>query len=436
MTLPKGIYRLNRRYFIYTAILAIIAVAVMTMPAKSRTKSYNYGDAVNFQGRLIIGTTNTGEGEIFELINGHLTRQSHFKAIWDRYSRNDEFFDIAFKIEQGRLYAYLVDGRRLYKYDVTDTANPKLVRSEPDNSWDWKMGVGVVGDKVFTTGPSMVKVWTSGLVIVDSFKLKSLRQGNISFSPGGDYIFQVEGDRLSVFDTNTRQVVADKEIVATSDHNRVIYNDPTTSSIYLVDGEALKKIDISGHVQDIFYHTSDNGYDVAGIPGRSYVYFSDGIGVVKARMSDLEPIDWAYTTGIAVPNGWAIGLKAVADGAGDRVVVFNNSSILVLDENLGLIDFYRSVAEETGPQEMLALTLDKDRAAPGSMVAVTGQGFGENEELVINFAGAKTAAKADNKGRFMKIISVPDVNKTPVVADIKVTGESTGLTYSISFNIE
>ena len=423
----------------FSALLLVLTIVVsifLTQKAESRSKSYYYGDAINYNGRLIIGSTNMGEGELFELVDNELVKRAHFQSIKDLLTKQDEFFDIAFQVDSGRLYAYLVDGRRLYKYDATDITNPRLVKNVVDNSWDWFMGVEVNDDKIITTGPKMVKVWTNDFIVIDSFQLKSLRQGNIKLSQGRNYIFEISKDVFNIFDTRTRGIIAEKIIVAMGEHNRIIYNDEKTGMIYLVDDEALKKIDFAGNVQNIFYHISDVGYDVAGLDNRSYIYFSDGIGIVKSSKADLEPISWSFTPSLAAPDGWAIGLVAVAQGSSDKVIVFNNSSIIVFDENLEMIDYYESIEEELGPREMLFLAVDKDRAAAGSLISLRGGGYGVSEELDIRFESLKESVQTDKDGRFVKIMTVPEVIKPPIKTDIKVIGKNTSLTYSISFLIE
>jgi hypothetical protein len=56
------------------------------------------------------------------------------------------------------------------------------------------------------------------------------------------------------------------------------------------------------------------------------------------------------------------------------------------------------------------------------------------EDLDIDFANKDLEAKADGNGRFTRIIEVPSV--LPTKTDIKVTGQVTGKTYSIGFEIE
>jgi len=183
-----------------------------------------------------------------------------------------------------------------------------------------------------------------------------------------------------------------------------------------------------------FKHISDKGYDVDGLINSQYLYFSDGIGIVKVQKSDLKPVDWVYTTSIGAKNGWSMGLRVVEDSGGEKVIVFNDTSILIFDEKLELISYHESIEEEDRAIEPLYLKLDKNSGAPNSQISLQGGGFSPNEELIISFIKEKITQQADNQGRFIKIINVPSV--LPIRTDIKVVGKYSGLNYSIAFDIK
>ena len=67
-------------------------------------------------------------------------------------------------------------------------------------------------------------------------------------------------------------------------------------------------------------------------------------------------------------------------------------------------------------------------------MSLRGAGFGPYEDLEISFSGDRFYTKADEFGKFIKMVQVPSV--FPRNTDIKVDGERTGLTYSVSFEIE
>ena len=121
---------------------------------------------------------------------------------------------------------------------------------------------------------------------------------------------------------------------------------------------------------------------------------------------------------------------------GDKIVVFNNSNILVLDEKLNKVASAAAEDEDNSvyATENLFLNLDKNRAAPGGQVSVNGGGFFPYEELSLELAGSKQTIKTDNRGRFRQILNVPTA--TAGNYDIKATAAVSKLTYSISFTIE
>ena len=153
---------------------------------------------------------------------------------------------------------------------------------------------------------------------------------------------------------------------------------------------------------------------LVAIIGGGYVYFSDGIGIVKIRKSDMAPVDWAYTTELGAGSGWAMGLRVVENTQGQEIViVFNGSSLLVFDSDLNLIDSYNAGEAIMPAPEPLFLSVDKNRAAPNSLLSLRGNGFGANEEIKIKFAGNNYIAQTDQTGFFKTIITVPEV-KAPL----------------------
>lgn len=426
---------MKKKILIVTVLLSLVGSAfLIASPAKSKTKPYFSGEAVSFNGNVYIGTVNSGSFELFALENGKIYRKTAIQSV-DRES--NVFVDLLFWKENSKLYVYLINGRYLYKYDISNPIVPKEVAKLKDNSWDWFSRLSVSNGKLVTVGSKGVKVWNKDLIVVDSYNMfKDRDMGSANFSSKGDLALNLQSDTLKIYSTASRNKVAEYSIASTDKRtNREVVGDSEASLIYVVDDEALKAIDLEGKVKQEFMHTSNVGYDVAPSINPDYIYFTDGQGVVKVNKDTFKPTKWAYSY-IGTPAGsWAMGLKAVADGSSEKVVVFNGSNIWVLDQNLKTIASYESVEKETRPIEDLALTIDQNRAAPGTQVSVTGRGFGLEEDLVVEFAGLKQATiRADKNGRFQTILAVPSV--LPTAADIKVTGKNTKKTYSIGFKIE
>lgn len=430
----------DRRILVIVGIIVVLAaIAWYFLSAdtvQGRQRSYYHGDAINFNDRIVFGTTNQGAAEIFTLENGRIVRHAAFRSFHAVYSKVDNYYDLCWSEEAGRLYLYLVDGRRIYKYDATDLNDLRLLKEVKDNSWDWFMSVGRYGDRIVTTGPKGAKVFDKELTVIDNHPVNTLGQGNTALTTDQKFLVALEDGLLTIWNARFHGIAATAEITANTKAARAPYIDNLEGAIYVVDDESLKRYDLDGRVTDLFYHISDIGYAAAGFAGSRYVYFSDGIGVVKMDKSTFEPVDWSYTTELARPEGWAMGLNVVPGAGGETVIVYNNSSIIAFDQNLDLIDDYEATGEEYGPMETLSLRTDIPSAPSGTYIRLTGTGWGEAEELAVYFNGQRTFARADSGGRIDLDLLVPEKQTDkPLYTDIKVDGRKTKLTYSVSFTI-
>jgi hypothetical protein len=402
-------------------------------PTQGKTKPYYSGEAVNFNGKIFIGSTNSGKFELFALEGGKIVRKT---AVASPANENKEFYDLLFSKEGGKLFAYLTNGRYLYKYDITNPIVPIVAMKIKDNSADWTSAVEKVDGNLITVTNRGVRIWNSKYQVVDSINtIKDKNFGTASFSKNNIAI--ANKDKVTIYSAVTRQKVAEYTLALNDDRaKRNIVSNADGNLTYVVDDKSLKAINAAGEVQKEFKHISNTGYDVSSsIINPDYIYFSDGLGIVKMDKNTFKPVSWAYTTRNTPVGSWAMGLDTVNDGTGEKVVVFNGSNILVVDQNMKEVAYYESVEEDTRPIENLFLNIDKNRGAAGTQVSVVGGGFGLGEELTIYFSGIKQATvKADESGRFSAVITVPSV--LPGGADIKVTGKSTKKTYSTAFKIE
>jgi len=416
----------RRKLVLYVTIFAIVILFIPM--AKGRVKPYYSGEAVNYNGHLYIGTTNTGKFELFGLDQKKLYRKSSIMA-----QDNSNFSDLFFRKESGRLYVYLVNGE-LFKYDISNPYFPVQIAQIKDNSYDWFYGVIKAGDKIATIGTKGVKIWNNNLQVINAYNIKVNNSDNLIFSDDGAYLYNFSGSDLEIINANTRDIIVNTQLdISDNNHNQKPYSDAKDGSVFVVDDDSLRKIYLNGNKKS-FAHISNVAYDVASLPGEDYVYFSDGQGIVKVDKENLKALSWVYTTDKGARGGWAMGLDVIPSDDGDVIIVFNGSSILALDKNLDLIDYYAGREQDLSPTEPLNLSVDKYRAAPNSFISLRGGGFGAYEDLEINLSGSRFYAKTDEFGKFVKIIKVPSV--FPMKTDLKVDGERTGLTYSIGFEIE
>ncbi len=424
-----------KKIVIITVLLSLVGTVIFVgSQAKGKVKPYYSGEAASFNGKVYVGTVNSGSFELFALENGNLYRKTSIQS-QDRESK--EFADLLFWKEGGKLYVFLTNGRYLYKYDISNPVVPKEVAKIKDNSWDWFLRLDVKDGKLVTIGSKGMKVWNNEMIVVDSYNMiDNYDLGSASFSEKGDLAINMQNDKVKVYNTATRKEVAEYSI-ATNDSKAVRSAVGTSDEglVYLVDDKSFKAIGLDGEVKKEFKHISNAGYDVADSVNPDYIYFTDGMGVVKVDRDTFKPTKWAYAYADTPTGSWSMGLKVVPDGASEKVVVFNGSNIWVLDNNLNTVAYYESKEEDYRPIEDLSLGIDKNFAAPGTQVSLVGQGYGIGEDVKIEFAGVKqTVVQADVNGRFKAILTVPSV--LPGGADIKATGQSTKRTYSIAFKIQ
>lgn len=419
---------------IFTILLLIVSVAVFSYAynnAQSETRPYYSGEAVNYNGTVYFGTTNSGVCELFHLENSNIVRQTE---IISNDNNDRKFHDLAFQTNDSRLYLYLVNGTYLSKYDITDPNNYRLVNKKHDNSKDYFYAVNQANQQIVTVGNKGVKIWNEDLDVINSFDVPRKFGKAIKISDSGKFLFNTNDGRLQVTDIFRRYAVLDKNLNTAAAQPHVPFVEEVSGEVFLVDDYSLKKIDIEGNYQE-FKHTSDIGYDADGLDGQAYVYFSDGIGIVKIRKTDMKPVDWAYTTSLAGSNGWAMGLRVVPDYSSEKIIVFNGSNILVFNNSLDLIDSVAARSDDIPAPRQLFLSLSDHRGAPGAYINLSGQGFGSNENLSIYFGFRyKTSGITDKNGNFQRQLLVPMLPQGNT--DIKVVGDTSGRTYSVSFYIQ
>ncbi len=427
---------MKKQFMTAIVFVSLVALFLVVTPGRSRLKSYYSGDAISYNGKVYIASTNSGSLEVFLLDDNKLDLVAKTKAYNARFNNYDDYFDVKLNIENNRLYAYTVSHYTLYKYELNgSTLN--LVQKNTNTYWEWYNRVDKFGNDIVTVSAKGIKVFNNNLELVVAHDFKNLEAPyNISGSNSRFYINVNESDnKIEVYDRESRTIVNSFPVNFKFDKgNRRAYQD-AAGYIYVVDDYYTKKFDVSGKLLAHFEHLDFQGFDVAASGHNNNIYFSNGVGVVKLNGDTMELLDHAWTGNMGAAAGWAMGLKVVHNN-GDKIIVFNNTNILVLDDKLSKIASLVATEEsDTYPLENLYLRLDKPRATPNSTVQLSGGGFLPEEQLSISFNEDKLAnIKSDSNGRFSSIISVPNIKVG--VYDIKTEGLDSKLHYSISFKIE
>ncbi len=422
-------------------ILAVILIAISgfvffqptAYNSSEMMKPYYSGDAVSYNGRIFFASTNMGGVEIFELAGGRIDLINKFSS-YDSIRYGDPDFNSAmFKIENGKLFIYLTDGKYIYKYILSDAGNPSLVGQVMDNSWDWFVSLARCGDNFISQGAKGLKIWNSDLNVIYSNDMTNPEPGNIQMDDSCELAFSINGGDIGIFNRFANRNLPPIKISAEENHFRKILFSSGDSSFYAVDDSSVKQFDYEGKVLRSFNHTSGKGYDAAESYDGRYIYFSDGIGVVKLSKKSFQPEKWAYTADLGGKGGWAMRIFPVKGGDGEKLIVFNNGNILALDENLEKIDSYASNELDDLHTGLARIEANKKMASIGTPIRVSGQGFFPHEDVKISLADSYIYILADDYGKFRRVIETP---AAPFgIHEITAEGFASKRTDSISFSI-
>ena len=432
---------MKKSLFLITLVLIVVlAVFVVAKSGQTKTRSYYSGDAISFNGEVFIGSTNSGYLEVFYLNGKNLDPIARFKNYNPRFNNYEDFADLKFNQEGSKLFVYTISGYSLFKYEINDN-KLELVSENKNTYWEWYNRIDKFGDKIGTISAKGVKVWNNNLEVINSYDLKNqetpynLRVNN-SF-----YATNVNGDYLEIYNLENRTLAAKVAInFFQKPNNHQTYQDAELNT-YVVDDYYAKKYSLDGELLGSFRHLDYEGFDITS-SGNGFVYFSNGMGVVKLLASDMSAKDYAYTYNLAGQGGWAMGLSVVNNKGYDNIIIFNSTNILVLDHNLNkLASISASEKEEPYPLENLYLNLSHPSATNGAVITISGGGFLPNEELEIALDGNTTLVQTNNHGRFEKDIEIIGFKYGKVseikngITDIKVTGKISKLTYSTTFTV-
>lgn len=414
-------------------LLSAISLFLFVTPGKSRLKSYYNGDAISYKNQLYVATANTGSLEVFKLSGSQLDLVAKVKPYNYRFMTYGDFYDTKLSVENGTLYAYAVSNYTLYKYQLSGRSL-LLVDEVKNTYWEWYNQVDKFGNDIVTLSAKGLNVYNNKLeqVLTHDFVNKDAPY-NISGNKRFFVNVQEYGSKVIVYDRESQDIVANIPVNFKYDKgNRKAYIDEA-GSVYVVDDYYTKKFDLSGKLLGSFRHLDYQGFDITASGYTNDIYFSDGVGVVKLD-KNMDLLDYAWTGNMGEKNGWAMGLKVVYNN-GDKVVLFNNTGILVLNEKLDLVaSVSANEMVDEGPIENLYLNLDRAYAAPNSEVLLSGGGYFPYEQLDITMGKTRLNSVTDANGRLSLIIKVPQMKAGRY--DIKVEGVKSKLSYSIAFQVE
>jgi len=433
---------IRKKLFKRVALIALLAIVITPLvfinSGSTKVQPYYSGDAISYRGQVIFGSANSGYLEIFKLNGSDVDILVKTKDYDPRFNSYNDYSDVKFVAENGKLYVYATSQYTVFKYDFSELNSLKLVNKVKNNYWEWYNQIEKLGDKMALISDKGVKIINDNLDVIDTYNFTGVESYSVVSNGGNNKILGIGDSKIQIFDTSDRQISKTIPLNFNSDNqNHKAYSDVLNNNIYAVDDYYAKKFDATtGQLLASYRHLDAAGYDMESAAGNEYVYFSNGLGVVKMKKSDFSEVSSINTTTIAGPQGWAMGLKLVNTDKGDVLVIFNGSNIVLLNGRLDKIASVKAIeSADEKPQESLYLNLNHNSATVGATVNLNGGGFWAKDRLQILVGGTEiTTVNADSNGRFNVALTIPEVRKEK--QDIKVNGLDSGLTYSISFEVK
>ncbi|MGI6374203.1 MAG: hypothetical protein ACOX0C_02610 [Patescibacteria group bacterium] len=421
---------------IVLATVLVVPLMFFSRPAKSYLASYYSGDAISYQGKTYVASTNTGSLEIYQLNNDRLELIVDEKVLKPMYNTYDDFFDVKLSEESGHLYVYAVSHYTVFKFELVNN-RLVLVKELKNTFWEWYNRVDKFADELILISAKGVRVLNNDLEFVKTYQFSNLAAPYNLSGEQANFLLNVNeaSSVLEVFDKSKGQIVKNIPLdFRYSQGNRRATQD-INGHIYVTDDLYTKKFSTTGQLLASFRHLDQQGFDVLVSPNSGQVYFSNGVGVVKLD-SQLKLLDYAWATNFGGQGSWSMGIKLVQNN-GDQLVVFNNTNITILDQELKPIATARMTKEaQEWPSENLFLNLDKYQVLAGSQVTVSGGGFLSNQtiNLYLDNELLKESAQTDHRGRFTVKLNIP--TGVSGVSDLKAVSADTGAHYSSSLTIK
>lgn len=421
--------------------LLILAIGILIPGASGKTLSYYAGDAINYRGQLVVATTNTNNLEIWKLSGNTLIKVITVSLKDPVFSQPVPFYDVLLNVSgDNHLYAYASAGASFYRYDISglNQAGVSLTatRKVSNSIYDWYGRMTMLNGNLVTVGSKGVKIWNNNFDTVDTFNFTDIANSyNVRLADNSRYILNINSANktLEIFDMQQRQVVRVVSLnYSNTNGNHAAYFDPSNSAIYAVDDNKLKEFNLNGEITNSFVHKGNQGFDVVPSSDGQNLYFSDGVGVVKMNKNNLQVVNYNFTYKYE-PNSWAMGLKAVAFGGREKVVVFDNANILVLDGNsLKKIALVQATTIDNRPVFMEDLYLH-EVARGRNVYGINGGGFEVGENINLQYLSQSQILKANGLGGFATTITLPISTSTPTRLNVTATGMASGKHYSIAF---
>lgn len=396
-------------------------------------KEYRTGEIAYINGRDYLIASNNAFAEILEFTpDNKLVQISEVHGM-------ENVNDLCVSQERGRTYLFVLSGRYIYKYDISNPIIPKVEFRADLYQWNrGKISTGYMkkiacnNNYVFTAGPKGVRSFLKENLIVNKVYTYEPSYG---LAADNNNLFALLENKSQIYDIKSGKLLEDyntKNIDLYTREPAIDYN----GNIYLISDNSIKKTN-GGIVKEYFNPTSPGinfSYSASVLP-TGEVYYVNGYGLTKLN-SRLEKENFFHSAKPQVygPSSWAVGVEAKEVAQGKRVVIFNKSSILLLDGNLDLL--YQYIYSPIYSDEIsteLKIVPGKYWGMPGESIELKLYGFWPNEEVDVTFGNNKYLVEVNNLGYREIELTVQEAEAGRIV--IGAVGQSSKFRYQVSFEI-
>lgn len=406
--------------------MTVLAIAVLLcfyffIPEGQSKKNvyYQSGEFLIQGDRQILMVPNGREIEFLEIAkNDKLIKLREINALGDPYNA-------LIRENQTGTYAIVLEGDFVVQYDISDLSQIKVVKKMGPywKHYDYYYDIAPFrGNRFLTAGEKGITIWNADTLTVME---KAYEKKTRAVESYNESIYAISDEGAIIFNAE-REKIIDPYIRIGEHRHQIFVNDEGIG--YFPGDDALKLRTYTSYKN--MPHPSPAGNAAAGFNG--IVYFANGWDVYKLD-KDLNLIK--NITASRKSGEWSSGLKTVDLDQGKRVIVFNGSDILLLNEDLKILDEYSYTPSNAEILSSKTMKISPRHGGPKQPVMVAGSGFWPGETVNLYVGVRKYELRANDAGDVFKMAEVPEdakIGKT----NILMSGTQSGFSHSAVFEIQ
>lgn len=434
---------MKKKFTIYAVLaVTILGVGVFFTPKGEMRipKEYTAGKIARINGQDLLFASNRQFVEVLSIgADDQLKQLSEIHGL-------DEVQAVDIAKVFSKPYLVVLTGRYLYRYDISDPSEPKIVFKR--DLYDFHIGkykidymeAMATNDKyIFTAGNKGIRRFMPDNLFVDKIYYYDAARG---VAANDTILAVITLKKGQIYDIASGNLLKEVDL----SNAEKLYRQPLVGKngdVYFPSDNALVKVDASDYSVVTYVNPVDAGktfsYAADSASGNGAVY-ANGFGVTKLD-SNFQKQGYFFVSDTSKfgTNSWGVALESGATEKGTRIAVFAKTSVLWLDENLKLLDQYRYAPRYTSYIDTstdLNIRLSDLAGSVSHKVTVSAYGYWPNEKVTVGFLNQsdKTVVKTDNMGFARADIYVPNVKAGRAV--IYAKGVDSKLSYQITYDVQ